>query len=191
MQLARRTVGRQQRRRHALTVEKLTAGHRKQLLRMLRIADSDPDTTITCIDRASHPPAWSDLSLEDRKQLLSDLEGEHSAAEVDAWTNALEPDNRPALLYLWNLWAEFRVAEWVRDKNQARGVAPSSSRVYAELQHQLWTAPLVLQGHLGRDRSVNAKRKWAQRWRTKWGGVMGTLALGDVDDPDVLLVKAG
>ena len=83
------------------------------------------------------------------------------------------------------------MAEWVRDKNQARGVAPSSSRVYEELQQELRTAPLVLQGHLGRARSVNAKRKWAQRWRTKWGGVMGTLALGDVDDPEVLVAKAG
>ena len=190
MQRARRSIRREARRRSALTLDKLTRGHRKQLLRMLHITGSDRDTTITCIDRASHPPAWTELSVGERKELLSDLAAAHSAAEVHSWTNAMDPANRRALLYLWNLWGEHRVAEWVRDKNITRGVAPSSARVYAELQHQLITAPLILRGHLRRARSVNAKRKWAQRWRRNWGGVMGTLALGDVDDPYVLLTKA-
>ena len=190
MRRARRTIRREARRRSTLTLEKLTPGHRKQLLRMLHITGSDRDRTIACIDRASHPPAWGDLSVGERKELLSDLAAAHSAAEVHAWTNAMDPANTRALLYLWNLWAEHRVAEWVREKNSTRGVAPSSARVYEELQHQLITAPLTLRMHLRRVRTVNAKRKWAQRWRRNWGAVMGTLALGDVDDPYVLLTKA-
>ena len=92
--------------------------------------------------------------------------------------------------YLWNLWAEYRVAAWVRHTNQSRGVAPSSARVYEKLLEEVSAAPRKLHPHLLRRRSTNAQRKWAGRWRDTWSGKLGTLAVGEVEEPDQFQVKA-
>ena len=177
-------------RRSALTLSGLSVVHRRQLLRMLRISQGDYDATVTCIDHASRRPPWSGLSFDLKRRLLQDVEAQHSAAEISVVSDPRLPANRRALRYLWNLWAEYRVAEWVRDTNQRRGVAPSSARVYEELLRQAEAAPPVLRGHLQRARTRNAKRKWAGRWRKTWSGKLGTLAIGDVDDPAQFQEKA-
>ena len=173
----------------ALTPAMLSQGHRRQLLRMLYIAELDFDATVTCISHASQPPAWSGLGPAQRRELLEGVMAQHTEVEVAAWADPANAANRRALLYLWNLWAEYRAAEWVQDKNRTRGVAPSSERVLAEVRAHLRAAPAALRPHLLRGRSINAKRKWMQRWRKTWGGSMGTLAVGDVDEPAVLQNK--
>ena len=187
---ARRAYAYALRRSRALTAATLTEGHQRQLLRMLRITQGDYDATVTCIEHASHPPPWMALSFEQKRELLRDLEALHTAEQIDGWTNPLTAANQASLCYLWNLWAEYRVAEWVRDTNRGRGVAPSSARVYQELLQQARVAPITLRGTLLRARTRNAKRKWAGRWRRTWSGKLGTIALGEVDDPAQFQDKA-
>ena len=189
-QRLRRNYANALRRSRALTLAGLSLYQRRQLLRMLRITRGDYEATVTCIDHASHPPPWSALPFEQKVELLRDLATRYTAETVSAVSNPWNPDNRRDLRYLWNLWAEFRVAEWVRDTNQSRGVAPSSARVYEKLLEQAGAAPPKLKRHLLRQRTANAKRKWAGRWRQTWSGKLGTLAVGDVDDPATFQEKA-
>ena len=188
-QRARRAYRDAVRRTRAITPADLTLGHRKQLLRMLHIARGDYDAAVACVDHASHPPPWRRCSPAEKRQLLQDVETHHTAAEVAAWADPWNAGNRHALLYLWNLWCESLVAEWVRERNQSRGVAPSTERVLEELRLHAATAPIALREHLARERSVSARKCWGFRWRNTWGGKMGTLPLGDVDDPAVLTDK--
>ena len=80
-----------------------------------------------------------------RRQLLQDVEAQYSAAQVDVWTNPGVAANTRALRHLWKLWAEYRVAGWVRDTNKERGVARSAARVHDE-DGRFVRAPL--QAHL-------------------------------------------
>ncbi len=189
-QKARRAYRQDMLRSRAVTAGRLTEWHRQQLLRLLSIADCAVDVAIACVDHASHPPPWAGLSLMEKRTVMNDVVLMHTAAEVTAWTDATNVGNQRALLPLWTLWAEYQVAEWVRHVNQARGVAPSSALVYERLQEHLAAAPPSLSAQLLRARSLNARRHWAMRWRKRWGGAMGTLALGDVDDPGVVQNKA-
>ena len=177
------------RRGRVLTSARVSEGHRKQLLRMFYITQLDFDTAVNCISHASHPPPWSGLDFAQRRELLREVAAQHTAVEVAAWADPENGANRRALLYLWKLLAEYRAAQWVQEKNRARGVAPSSERVLEEVQSHLRRAPPALREQLLRGRSINAKRKWMQRWRKTWGASMGTLAVGDVDEPAVLQNK--
>ena len=172
-----------------LTSARLSQAHCRQLLRMLYIAELDIDATVTCISHAAHPPPWSGWDHAQRRELLEGVMAQRTVVEVAAWADPANAANRRALLYLWNLWAEYRAAEWVQETNRTRGVAPSSERVLAEVRAHLRTAPAALRHHLLRGRSINAKRKWMQRWRKTWRGSMGTLAVGEVDEPAVLQNK--
>ena len=113
-----------------------------------------------------------------------------NAADVDAWTDASQAVYLAPLAHLWRVLAESRVAQWVRDVNRGRGVAPSSSLVYDQMLKYMEGLPPPIRARIVRVRSFNARKLWAVRWRRRWGGAVGTLPLGDVDDPAVLLDKA-
>jgi len=112
------------------------------------------------------------------------------AAEVDAFTDASAEGNLAPLAHLWTVLAEYRLAQWVISVNRDRGVAPSSRLVHEQLMNYLGAAPPPLREYLVHMRSFNARKLWAVRWRRRWGAAMGTLAMGDVDDPAVLFHKA-
>ena len=178
------------RRNSALTPARVSLGPRKQLLRMLRVCQGDYGAAVTCIDHASHPPAWAGLPQEQKQELLQAIEAQHHAAEVDEWSSPTIAANTHALRYLWRLRAEHGAALWVEHINRTRGVAPSSARVFEQFRRHAQGAPPGVREHLLRPRTANAKRKWAGRWRHTWKGQLGTLAFGDVDDPVHFQAKA-
>ena len=64
---ARRSYADALRRSNALTLAGLSLGHRRQLLRMLRISEGNCDATVTCIHHASNPPPWSGMSSAQKR----------------------------------------------------------------------------------------------------------------------------
>ena len=109
---------------------------------------------------------------------------------MDAWTDASEAPHLAPMAHLWKLLTECRVAQWARDVNRGRGVAPSSSLVYDQWVRLAEALPPIIRARMVRLRTSNARKLWAVRWRRRWGGAMGTLPMADVDDADILLHKA-
>jgi len=160
------------------------------IIRMLWITDCDFGVAVVCVDHARQPPAWSALSSLEKMYVMNEVLLHSDAAEVDAFTDASAEGNLAPLAHLWTVHAEYRLAQWVISVNQDRGVAPSSKLVHDQLMNYLGAAPPPLRERLLYVKTFNARKLWAVRWRRRWGAAMGTLAMGDVDDPAVLLHKA-
>ena len=88
---ARREHAHALRRSSALTLLGVSLGQRRQLLRWLWISQGDYEAMVTRIDHGSPPQGWSDLSLDQKRRLLQDLEPQHSETEVVVWSNPLIP----------------------------------------------------------------------------------------------------
>ena len=88
---ARREHAHALRRSSALTLLGLSLGQRRQLLRLLWISQGDYEATVTCIDHGSPPQGWSDLSLDQTRRFLQDLEPQQSETEAVVWSNPLIP----------------------------------------------------------------------------------------------------
>ena len=93
------------RRSSAFTPAGLSRCNRRQLIRLLRISPGGYGATVKCKYHASHPPAWSGLSFDQKRQLLQDAEAQYTAAQVDLWPNPEIAANTRALRYLWRLLA--------------------------------------------------------------------------------------
>ena len=145
---------------------------------------------LTLLEHVRGPPAWGSLDAAGRGRLVEDLFLAADIHEVEAWVDATREENLPRMVELWVIHAEWRTAQWVARVNNERGVAPSSMLVYDRYSQHLRSTPEAVQHRCPRDRTTNAKRLWAVRWRQRWGAAMGTLKMGDVDPPDVLLEKA-
>ena len=120
---------------------------------------------------------------------MEDLRLQHDARTVAQWMDAEEASNRPRLRELWVLHSEWSTAEWVRQVNHDKGVAPSSQKVWLQCRSFLMAAPATLGLQSRLQKSELAVRLWAWRWRQRWSASLGTLPLGDVDSVDVLRDK--
>ena len=146
---------------------------------------------LTVLQHVRCPPNWGHLSMAEQTTVLEDLFLSRDLEMIEGWMHEHSPGNHQRLVMLWQTFAEKQVADWVREVNTTKGVAPSSLVVYQRYLESLRPAPLHVRTALMVWRSRNAKVCWALRWRRRWGGSMGTFRLGDVDPADILLHKAG
>ena len=189
-----RNLQEQERKRRRLTREAaaatLSPRDRQLILCTFWMVDFVVADALTLLEQVRGPPAWGSLEAPGRGTLVEDLFLATDIHEVEAWVDATREENLPRMVELWVIHAEWRTAQWVARVNNERGVAPSSMLVYDRNSQHLRSTPEAVQHRCPRHRTANAKRLWAVRWRQRWGAAMGTLNMGDVDPPDVLLEKA-
>ena len=145
---------------------------------------------VLILNHVNHPPSWHTLTDQARLTVVEDLFLSRDLELVESWVDVGVAANQPAMTELWVSLAEWRTAQWVAQVNTEQGLTPSSMRVHTKFVECLRSAPSPVWQRAPIARSKNAKLLWAVRWRRKWGASVGTLQVGDVDSPRVLLEKA-
>ena len=110
------------------------------------------------------------------------------------WIHLVDPEAETSsckiLSEAWTLKTEWEVAEWCYGMNDNLGLAPSSKEIYEEYDIFLRAAPAALRLTRRRLQTDGANKVWAYRWRQRWQGRIGSIAITDADDVLVLREKA-
>ena len=109
--------------------------------------------------------------------------------DLAAMTDAVAPSDPAAMRDAAPVIEEWRLASWVRLQNVEKGVAPST----ADLLLKVASCRLVHGQPEPQSRGTSANsasRKWASRFRLRWGGRYGALPVGEDLPLEEMLAKA-
>ena len=109
--------------------------------------------------------------------------------DLAAMTDAVAPSDPAAMRDAAPVIEEWRLASWVRLQNVEKGVAPNTAVLFLKV-----ASCRLVHGQpepQSRGTSANsASRKWASRFRLRWGGRYGALPVGEDLPLEEMLAKA-
>ena len=155
------------------------------ILRFAWIAHYDVERTITLLDiyckTANNPvspclaKSWQTLRQEDRRTIVVTVLSRRSIEDTEAVILDDTWHLPSRLEKAWILDTEYQTVAWVQSLNAA-GLTPPSLELHAKSRSLLGAIPLPYRLPLKEAKDpAKASRCWAKRWRSRWGGLVGTL----------------
>lgn len=139
------------------------------VLILYALAGYDAWLAKTFLTRAAAKRRWTPQTDDALQRIVEDA---FLAVDVDALAGLVDmnsPTNKLAMKTAVKFFEEGRLAAWVTNLNQTKGVAPSSESVLRQYECNCSCVPAeVRPPRVGVSASARA-RVWAQRWRERWG----------------------
>ena len=121
---------------------------------------------------------WPAVAEERLRAVVEELFLDADADVLAALADEASPSDAEAMREAAPVLEEWRLATWARAQNEERGVAPSTAQLLDRL-----AADRLRAGHPDAyargTTAVPASRKWACRFRRRWGGRFGTLPVSE------------
>ena len=137
---------------------------------------------------------YGDAITTDETECALELERRFLNTPVDMlaqWLDWIAEDPQTEVVEAKRLVEEVRLLAWVQSQNAAQGVAPPPQFVWEQrcsLSIQNTSHPNAHASPLRPPRSAGA-RKWVQRFRRRWGLVLGRLPVQDMLTVDTMRAK--
>ena len=167
-------------RQWALTVEL-----QRMVLMIYIMADYALAPATFFLKRCAKERHWTDKTDAELDAFVEELFLKANVIELASMTDITEPADESSLAAALNAVEQWRLAAWGRDLNVRCGVAPSTRAVLSRMHANLSKLPDVVRPPaVGNVKQVSA-RKWAQRWRVRFGarcGILSTRALISLGD---------
>jgi hypothetical protein len=150
---------------------------RNEVLLMYWLAACNAEAAVKHLEAAGRQRHWPRASEEFLTEMIENCFLHADVDELAALGDESAPSDAAAMRTACRCVADWRVAVWVRLMNEEKGVAPSTGRVLARTGAERARFAVAEQFQsLGSAADVRG-RKWAHRWRLRWGGRIGKLRI--------------
>ena len=135
----------------------------------------DPRAATSFLAGAASKRNWEERPEGDMRQVAQDTYLEISVEDLVSLCDADRPSDPKAMRTALRHWGEWRLALWVQDTNQVKGVAPSTQAVLDQLERRYRELPDGLRPRARGMANEARERMFALRLRRRWGMRHGSI----------------
>jgi hypothetical protein len=172
-----------------------SARRQDEALVVYLLADGSLEAAVEYLEQVSSPhKAFDEHSRRALSEQVQSWFLARPMPELKALLEPATPSGRARAAAARRFVAERGVAQWVRTANVDKGLAPPSRHLHAVLDACFRDHETVLglaAPPLAAGRSLHAQRKWAFRWRKRWGAKFGKVRPRDDMTREQMVDKAG
>ena len=149
---------------------------RRTVVVLFDLAGYDATPAASYLDRRGRSKEWAAKTFVELRDMVQGVFLSTDSATVAAWIDPELAENTKIFEAAHRHLEEFRLHQWALTMNTSCGVAPPSRFLINRLSCIRAAAGRPPPSPAGLPKS----RKWAERFRRRWGGRYGALPVGDV-----------
>ena len=143
------------------------------VLIVFALSGHQPVPAVNFLSETGRKRRWPPREDEDLRVLVEDLFLGVDVAVLTDLCDLAQPSDPSAAAVAVRISEEWRLAQWVQQLNEQKGVAPTTEMMLARLEERRLQLPEASRpGHRGTSADGHA-RAWAWRLRRRWGARYG------------------